>query len=524
MQLGEKILLLLFTAQLVCAQTPQYTLDWYYNTGSSVVDLSHADLDFDGVHEILASSLDGHLYAIALNGSLVFRYYVTCPAYSIHATDADNNNIPELLIGNCRHVEAINPQTQEFWKYNAGLKTHKITSADLDSDGDLEIIILARSTSNRETKLIAINSTGSTLWSKRYTGTPVYDFLVGDYTDSPGLEVVTGSTKLQLYDAAGDMIKNTDLKTPIKTLHSEEDVIAVGTLGGLFFFSYDGVLLNNDSSYSYIEDLTKYGDGYLIATEKLIHHTSGQKKVVAETREPFTNVQVENLDAWAGKEIIAGSNEIIILDSKGETLWEYTPYREVTDMLIQDLDGDGFKEIVAASRDHNIYFIKQTSESAKILDAEKLYDSASKKYSQNHLPQALKDIREALKITPKRKYYGLEDKIKKQINVEQTESQADEYLTDAKQLSSGPHTEKALLQASEALKLYRKINKTSKATEAKELLRWLSVETKTTTTSTTAEKEPIKAAGNYLLPAVIILLLIMISIAAVLRHGIHIKQ
>jgi hypothetical protein len=116
--------------------------------------LSIADLDKDGDFDIVtANDLTDQIAVLPNNGDGTFAPYSLYPAgigpYSVVAADLDGNGAPDLIVGHGSPVPAttitvlLNTGNGTFSSpssYSVGNSPLSIWAADLDADGDLDIV------------------------------------------------------------------------------------------------------------------------------------------------------------------------------------------------------------------------------------------------------------------------------------------------------------------------------------------------------------------------------------------------
>ncbi|MCK5805996.1 MAG: VCBS repeat-containing protein, partial [Lentisphaeria bacterium] len=146
-----------YASGLVELRTPQGNVLATFRTGGPVHTLCASDLDGDGHDELLVGSDDEHVYALAADGTLEWKTKIpfhrkeqpwlwwtlgSSKVRKIHAADLDGDGLPEILVGagNMR-LQCLDNTGKELWRFRTdhGI-CDTITSADLFGEGTLRVI------------------------------------------------------------------------------------------------------------------------------------------------------------------------------------------------------------------------------------------------------------------------------------------------------------------------------------------------------------------------------------------------
>ena len=167
------------------------------------------DLDGDNDLEIVVGNDDGILYVLQHDGTELATYDVGDDIRGgISVADVDDDGSHELLfVGYDDHIHVWNPSTQnelDGWPYDLGSNAVSCpVTADLDNDGDLEIV-----TSNKSGTIYIFHHDGTIFNNFPYTvpgdieGTPA----IGRLDSDDDYEIVFGTTSgLQVIDIKSQM-------------------------------------------------------------------------------------------------------------------------------------------------------------------------------------------------------------------------------------------------------------------------------------------------------------------------------
>ncbi|NHJ05322.1 MAG: hypothetical protein EAX90_10890 [Candidatus Heimdallarchaeota archaeon] len=114
---------------------------WNFTTGGDVCSSpAIGDIDSDGFQEIVVGSLDNYLYCLNSSGFLEWSFNAGDDInYSPTLADLNNDGSLEILISSTSNIYCIFYDGSLYWSYSVGVFT-EMTTADLDDDGFLEVI------------------------------------------------------------------------------------------------------------------------------------------------------------------------------------------------------------------------------------------------------------------------------------------------------------------------------------------------------------------------------------------------
>jgi len=138
----------------------------YWNTtiGSQAGAITITDLQNDGQLEILVPFIGG-IFCFNRFGEQLWLYSKTNPGSNIFVIDINNDNSLEILFCSSFDIYCLNNSGALLWKYQAWAPLiNKLAVADLDSDGQLEILVSTHIYGFAEDTL-CLSSNGTLLWS-----------------------------------------------------------------------------------------------------------------------------------------------------------------------------------------------------------------------------------------------------------------------------------------------------------------------------------------------------------------------
>ena len=213
-----------------------YEFGWPLNYGA-YYSPSAGDVDNDGLPEAIYPASNGRIYAFNGDGTILPWFPITVP-HDYPGTpalgDIDGDGMLEIICGINRgpvvpgrfELYAWNPENASpvpgFPVYLCGIIKSSPAIADLDGDGDLEIIVDAYDTTNYDS-LYVIEGDGEVApgWPRAAPGSRLSSPAIGDlYPDVEGLEIAVGgggtvspplNAELFIFSASGELLNTIDL-------------------------------------------------------------------------------------------------------------------------------------------------------------------------------------------------------------------------------------------------------------------------------------------------------------------------
>lgn len=142
---------------------------WKYQTNGWVRGVFSCDINGDEKVEILAGSVDKHIYVFNERGHLLTQYNMGQPVQRIIATDVDKDGNIEILV--CTdakdltalsyHQDEFDPRVdiQEKWRTTFNKRILSLCVADLDNDGKSEIVA-----GSEDKRIYILDEHGKIIW------------------------------------------------------------------------------------------------------------------------------------------------------------------------------------------------------------------------------------------------------------------------------------------------------------------------------------------------------------------------
>ena len=279
----------------------------------------------------------GHTGCIAVNSSLhlrdielLWRFKANRSVTSPVVEDINNDGKREVIFGSADgNLYVINYTGKRLWVYksNTGISSTPAVG-DLNLDGKVEIVFVSGDKS-----VYVLNERGEPLWEHKYyqlsVSSPV---TIANIDSSMEREIIIGKYVLNY---RGDKINVSERYLNNRGISIVESntgyVLAMGR-------RIPGPSTGESYSYSLPAVCDVNNDGKL-------------EIVIWENRASISGVPVCSVRG------VEKSGEILyLLNLSGDIIWKYS-IPQTTPPAVADLDGDGFFEIIFASRDRNFYIL-----------------------------------------------------------------------------------------------------------------------------------------------------------------------
>jgi outer membrane protein assembly factor BamB len=380
-------------------------LAWRYEAGGAISAVALADLDADGQVEVVAASADGAVSLLDDTGQPAWTFraegtatlgqvQVTLPCLATY--DLDKDDRVELLVGS-RDGQiyaldgdgsaAFSVGRRTRWSFRLGRPILDIGAADVDGDGQLEVI----PSPYRGGNLYLLENDGRLAWHQRTEGE--IGLVQGGDVDGDGqAEVVLLSASWNLYVLEGDgqPVWHSDAMA-LSYAHAEPDpgqllvrdldgdgraeiaVVTVDPPIGVHVFQGDGSeawsypLGTSSSTSARLTTGDVDGDGDLeIAVTTAVHEPvyllDSEGRFLAEYRVRATSgpLKLADLDGDGRDEVlIATETGLQVFGTSDQVerreLWHSPSLGLVAALAVGDTDGDGQAEVLVGSQDGRVY-------------------------------------------------------------------------------------------------------------------------------------------------------------------------
>ncbi|MBO0791991.1 MAG: PQQ-binding-like beta-propeller repeat protein, partial [Ktedonobacteraceae bacterium] len=263
----------------------------------------------------------------------------------------------------------------ELWSFSTTDWVTSVHAADIDGDGDIEVVAGSRDGSVR-----VLTRGGQLKWQQReeslsWVGA-VQCISNKDATDATRVVIGARNGKVIAFSERGEEIwryqagqairrirvEDVDQDGKVEVLVASEDclvhVLACETGEPIWTFQSNGWIrsvvsidLDGDDE---IETLAASGDQNLYVLD-----SGGQVKRIFATKSKIHSLYAIDLDRDGEVEILYGSNtkDLCAMKSDGRVLWQFDPQNRIHSINAADLNQDGELEVIAASEDEHLYFL-----------------------------------------------------------------------------------------------------------------------------------------------------------------------
>ena len=286
-----------------------------------------ADINGDGIREVLSGAADYNLYCFNNDGSIRWKFQTSSYINSSAAVaDIDGDGQMEIVFGSADYnFYCLNKDGQLLWKFGTGGYIWSSPAvADLNNDGKKEIVV-----GSYDGYLYCFDPKGNLLWKYKTNGLIEGSPAIADIdTTQNGLEIVIGSYDGNVYclNKDGQLIWTYATGAGIKSSAAVADIDDNGTIE---------VLIGSDDKYLHCLD----NKGHLV--------WKYQTGDIVESSPAVADINNDGV-----YDILFGSNDYYLycLTNKGELTWKYQTQGFVhSSPAVGDYDGDGNLEIAIGS-------------------------------------------------------------------------------------------------------------------------------------------------------------------------------
>ncbi|MFH1403605.1 MAG: VCBS repeat-containing protein [Candidatus Altiarchaeota archaeon] len=474
---------------------------WNYTAKEVISGLDVADLDGNGVYEILvATSQEGAVYSLNNRGTEYWSkpYRMSGYVFELSAADLNSDGRSEVIAGYGSHAIGISESGSELWKYSTSLKhVQVIDHADLNGDGKNDVVVSTyKKDECKSATIYAIDASTyppNTIWKHTLSGDDLPVAIdAGDLNGDGKADVVVGLIYRAKVTYKSSCNPNIDLPSKIIALSNTGEVMwESGTAGGVtwvkiadingdgdnnvivsskpyvYALSKDGAHIwqtdvNDAAGAGIVEDLDGDGEAEigLALSDLKVLDSKGKSKWVGLTGSRVYSIDAGDLDNDGYPEIVVGSNKVYVFDRDGKPKWESAYLTTVDYVHARDMDADNYGEIVAGAV-KNVYYFK-TQEYAKKLRADELFSKAMAYKSQKNIELSIECLEDSKSLYSQ---LGLMDRVSDCINeldglnsigeqVESLKREADSALNLSKHAYINQDYESAIRNASIARSKY----------------------------------------------------------------------
>ena len=354
---------------------------WSYTSGGAFLTLSAADLNGDGVEEVIAAGRGGSVSAVS-KGKALWKFQTGGEVRSVCAADLQRDGKPEVIVGSAdTKVYVLNSKGKKQWDFEIPLYYRKpmlktVFAGDIDGDGNLEVIAGAESW-----RYYAFTHDGKELWHHMTVHSSTHGCAAdidGDGKDEviAGTEYYwwtcingngekrwgyhTGTGPRTNWAAAGDL-----------TGDGKKEVLFAGADTNVHALDAEGKLLwqfNTGDEVTQVATADMDGDGKeeVIASSMSfnVYVVKGNGKTQVwrtDLGEVVRCIAVADFNGDGKLEVAAGTEDgkvHLLRNRDGRSIGVFETGGPVLTLAAADVDGDGNPEILAASEDEKLYALK----------------------------------------------------------------------------------------------------------------------------------------------------------------------
>ncbi len=369
---------------------------WSFETEARVTALGAADLDGDGLPEIVVGTADNQLYVLANDGGLVWRYEAGGAISAVTLADLDADGQAEVVVASTDgDVSVLDDAGQPTWTFRtAGTGTLGqvqvalpcLAAYDLDQDGKTELFV-----GSRDGQIYALDGNGSaalsvdrrTRWSFQL-GRPILDIGTADVDGDGKPEVIPSPYRggeLYLLEDDGRLAWQQRTEGEVGLVQGgdvdgdgQAEVVLLSASWDLYVLEGDGQPVWHSEAMALSYAHVPPDPGQLLVRDL---DGDGRAEVAVVTVDPPISLHVfqgDGSQAWTcplgtssstSARLTAGDVDgdsdleiavtaavheaVYLLDSEGRFLAEYRIRAASGPLELADLDGDGRDEVLIAT-------------------------------------------------------------------------------------------------------------------------------------------------------------------------------
>lgn len=334
----------------------------HYTTQSSVISIAAADIDGNGVDEIIIGTVDNSIHVRNIKGETVWKATVSGIPLTFSIEDIDGNGKKEIaaIVQDAGGTLCLfDYRGNIIWTYKSDFPFLCLDIGDIDTDGKDEIVV-----GDVLGSIHLIKSDGNLRWKKSFSRSSISSINLGDINNDRKPEIVIGTCEdgVIALDVMGNRIWKVSTRLKTQRHHSER------------LSSVRSVIIDDIDSDGKPEILVSSRPYGMIS----IFDEKGKviwQKQFTEIINSFSSslIGVGNLVGDTKKEIVAllhgtiweaeqkGTSPICILDYKGNVISSYQPKANFYSFFTHDTNKDGIAEILMSSSTRgNSFYLLQT--------------------------------------------------------------------------------------------------------------------------------------------------------------------
>jgi outer membrane protein assembly factor BamB len=348
---------------------------WKYQTNGWVRSVFSCDINGDGKSEILAGSVDKHLYVFDEQGYLLAQHNMEHPVERLFAADVDNDGIIEILVGTeGKDLVALSYQQDEIaplgyfrekWRTFFDNRLLSLSVADLDNDGKCEIIA-----GSDDKHIYILDAYGKTIWkhNHKFRIFSLYPYDI-DNDHIPELLIASENDRVR----AMRIRLHKGLVRKIRRHYRQLEESESSFLNNLTTNERDllqdiiKVDVNEQISLKLAEHLMGVGE-YNLALSMLLKLQ--QSKIELRLHKEDHKDDIGHIRKMCFRHIASNPKcEIIVSNTKGEVqafnesgrrIWSLHLDNNILDLQTGFIDHHKQEEIVVCSSDHHVYILSGT--------------------------------------------------------------------------------------------------------------------------------------------------------------------
>jgi hypothetical protein len=341
-------------------------VQWYWSKGFGI-DLEAADIDNDGMDELIGALAWNYIWAYDVDRQLPKWSLASFNQSSIKAVDIDNDKVIELIVGEAQwgSMTAYDTVTlaKEWAIKNPEHGTTDVHFGDVDQDGTVEILWGAGwSSTGADVFYVADWKTQSIEWKSDHLEGPFRGPVVGDVDGDRLPDLVTVCNKSSTGSGGGRILVFDGVTLQLRAM--SQGVGTSGTWSGTH--EVELVNLDGDAALEIVVATSSTYDGIIEAYD---FDGSTFKRIWRNPSPfpdgPFRQVEVADVDGDKNLEVVGAADDYFyVYDwTKGTQEWRSPVFiaNNIPGLEIANTDNDPSLEILALGSDGFLYVFDGTT-------------------------------------------------------------------------------------------------------------------------------------------------------------------